>query len=198
MFYHPLKLKGEVFDKMTEEEFFRFCQDNSDMRIERNHLQEILIISPTGTISGLFNNEISRQLGNWNAETKKGYVFDSSTGFTLPDKAVFSPDAAWVSNDKWNILTNEEKKRFAPICPEFIIELKSPSDEISALKEKMLKWIENGVQLGLLVNPDGKETYLYFADGKIDVVKGFENKVGCGAVLEGFELDLSFMKDFYL
>lgn len=197
MYNHPLKLKGEVFDRMTEEEFFRFCQDNKDMRIERNHLHEILIMSPTGTISGFFNSEISRQLGNWNAETKKGYAFDSSTGFTLPDKAVFSPDASWAAAEKWEKLTKEEQVRFAPLCPEFIIELKSPSDDIEVLKKKMLKWLENGVQLGLLIHPEEQETYLFFADDeRVDVVKGFENKVDCGVVLEGFELDLGFMKDF--
>jgi Uma2 family endonuclease len=194
MYLHPLKLKGEVFDRMTEEEFFCFCQDNKDMRIERNHLHEILVMSPTGSLSGIFNGEIFRQLANWNAINKKGYAFDSSTGFTLPDKAVFSPDASWASAEKWEKLTQEEKLRFAPICPEFIIELKSPSDDVEVLKKKMLKWSENGVLLGLLVNPEGKETYLYAADGSIDVVKGFENKVDCGSVLEGLGLDLSFIK----
>ena len=194
MFYHPLKLKGEVLDKMTEEEFLRFCRANEAWRIEKNVLGEVLFRPKSGCTFSKYNTAISYQLISWSRERKKGLAFGNNTGFKLPDESVFSPDAAWISDEKWNTLTKEEKLRFAPICPEFVIELKSPSDEISALKEKMLKWIENGVQLGVLVNPDDKETYRYFADGRIDAVKGFENKVDCGAVLEGFELDLSFMK----
>ncbi len=191
---HPLKLQGEVFDKMTNEEFFHFCQANRELRIERNHLHEIYIMSPANSLSSLFNNEISFQLTLWNKQQEAGQVFDSSGGFTLPDESVFSPDAAWIAGERWEALTTEEKAHFAPLCPEFIIELKSPSDSLKALQKKMLRWIENGVQLGLLILPEEKEVYLYHASGKIDVARGFVEKVDCSPVLQGFTLDLSFMK----
>lgn len=179
---------------MTDEEFFNFCQQNPDLRMERDHNKQIYIMAPTGYYTGGLNSGIFGELYIWNRKSNMGKVFDSSTGFTLPDKSVFSPDAAWVSNDKDIMLTQEQKKKFAPVCPDFIIELKSPSDTLKKLKTKMLKWIENGAQLAWLIDPESKKVFIYREDGSVAIVQGFTNKLSGENVLPGFELDLQILQ----
>ncbi len=121
-------------------------------------------MAPTGFYAGKFTTDIITELNLWNRKSKTGEVFDSSTGFLLPDEAMFSPDAAWVSNKKIALLTEEEKNKFAPLCPNFIIELKCKSDRINHLKNKVLKWIENGAQLAWLI--DAGENQYYYLQGR--------------------------------
>jgi len=189
-----INVTGSLSDGMSDKEFFHFCTENRDLRIERDANRQIYIMAPIGFETGNFNADITTDLTNWNRKNKSGKVFDSSTGFTLPDRAVFSPDAAWVCNDRILKLTKEQKKVFAPVCPNFVIELKSPSDNIPDLQNKMLKWIENGCQLAWLIIPEKEEAYIYRADGSIEIVKGFNKKLSGENILPEFELDLSLLK----
>ena len=121
-------------------------------------------------------------------------MFDSSTGFTLPDRSVFSPDASWISLGNWNALTEEDKNKFAPICPEFIIEVRSKFDSVQDLKNKMVKWIANGATLAWLIDPIEEITYIFRSDGSMETVLGLDNKLTGEDPVKGFELDLSRLK----
>jgi Uma2 family endonuclease len=188
-----IELNGTLSDHMSDDEFFHFCTENRDLRIERDHNRQIYIMAPTCFETGNFNSDINAELNFWNRKLKNGKVFDSSTGFTLPDKAVFSPDAAWIRNDRMLNLTKGEKKKFAHVCPNFIIELKSPSDTIIQLKNKMLKWMENGCELAWLINPEQQEAHIYRSNGSIEIIQGFDKKLSGENVLPGFELDLKLL-----
>lgn len=192
---HYLVLRGRQMHQMTDEEFYRFCQDNRDLRIERNEHREIIIMSPTGSLSGYLNAEILRQLANWNIEHKLGKTFDSSTGFKLPDGSNRSPDAAWVSNEAWNQLSEAEKRKFAPLCPEFVVELKSDTDDIADLKKKMQMWLINGCQLAWLIDPDEEKAYVYRPDRAVELVEGFDQTLSGEDVLPKFSLHLSLLTD---
>jgi len=187
-----MELKGEVMERLTNEEFIRFCMDNSELRIERNAEGEILINMPTYSKTGEINSEVNYQLVSWNKKHKLGKTFDSSTGFDLPSSAMRSPDASWVSAERWNSLNEEEKGQFAQICPDFVIEIKSETDFLPQLKEKMLKdWIGNGCRLGWLIVPESETVFIYREDGTIGKVVGFDNKLSGEDVLQNFELELS-------
>ncbi|MEO6733851.1 MAG: Uma2 family endonuclease [Ferruginibacter sp.] len=188
------EVKGILHDNMSDEEFFNFCQQNPGLRMERDHNKQIYIMAPTGYYTGAFNSDINAELNLWNRKFKTGKVFDSATGFTMPDGAVFSPDAAWVSNEKVSLLSEEDKKKFAPVCPDFICELKSPSDRLNTLKSKMLKWIENGARLAWLIDPENKKVFIYRENGSVAIVEGFNNKLSGEDVLPGFELDLQLLQ----
>jgi len=189
-----INVTGNLSDDMSDDEFFHFCTQNRDLRIERDANRQIYIMPPTGLDTGAFNADINTDLSIWNRINKNGKVFDSSTGFTLPDRAVFSPDAAWISNEKISKLTKEERKIFAPVCPDFIVELKSKSDTIPELQNKMLKWMENGCALAWLLIPEKEEAHIYRSDGSIEIVKGFNKKLSGENILPGFKLDLSILK----
>ena len=189
-----IEVKGPFSDDMSDEEFFNFCIQNDNQRIERDHNRQIYIMAPTGFETGNFNSDINAELNFWNRKFKKGKVFDSSTGFTLSDSSIFSPDASWISNDRMLNLSKEEKKKFAHVCPNFIIELKSPSDTIIQLKNKMLKWMKNGCELAWLINPDKQEAHIYRSNGSIEILNGFDRKLSGENVLPGFELDLRLLK----
>ena len=130
-----LILTDSITQNLTDDDFLEFCLENSLLRIERNSARQIMISSPVSTLSSLHSSEIFGQLYQWNKKNKKGVVFDSSTGFTLPDRSVFSPDASWISLEKWNAISAEDKDRFAPICPEFVIEVRSKSDNLDTLRK---------------------------------------------------------------
>lgn len=187
-------LRDSITGRMTDDEFFRFCTENPDLRIERNNNLEIVIMSPTTSLGGKFNTEILRQLSNWNISAGKGEVFDSSTGFTLPDKSVFSPDASWMSNAAWAKLSEQDKDRFAPACPEFVIEVRSKSDSVSDLKSKMTVWLKNGAMLAWLIDPYEKSTYVFRVGGQEERLEGFNRKVKGEGPVDGFELDLNLLK----
>lgn len=186
-------LKDSVTGSMTDEEFFRFCSENPDLRIERTSNLEIIIMSPVSTLSSFHSSEIFSQLANWAKEEKKGLAFDSSTGFTLPDKSVLSPDACWVSKEKWNSLSDNDKDRFAPLCPEFIIEVRSKSDHIEDLRKKMNAWINNGAQLAWLIDPRDRFSIVYRRGKAEEKIEGMEKLYGEGPV-DGLVLDLTLLK----
>jgi Uma2 family endonuclease len=144
----PTVLRFYPVIKMTDDQLYEFCQINKDIRIERNATGEIVIMSPTGSETDQRNFDIITQLGIWTKQDSTGVGFASSAGFTLPNSAVLSPDAAWIKKTRWQAIPLEQRQKFAPICPEFVIELRSESDSLKTLKTKMEEYIENGTLLG--------------------------------------------------
>lgn len=176
--------------KMTDEQFFEFCRINRDLRIERNQYGEISIMPPTGSETGNRNFNIAGQLWVWSENDGTGICFDSSTGFKLSTGAERSPDASWMKLEPWNSLSEEEQKRFAPICPDFVIELRSASDNLKPLQEKMEEYMqEPGIQLGWLIDRKNKRVYVY----RPQSVECLENpdSVSGEDVLPGFVLNMS-------
>ncbi len=189
-----IELKGKLSDDMTDEEFYNFCVQNDNQRIERDENGQIYIMAPVNLEGGNQNGKIFGNLFTWNNIEKKGECIDSSTGYTLPDNSVRSPDASWMPLAKWNAISKKERQKHTNICPDFVVELKSKTDSLLYLKSKMLKWIENGSQLAWLIIPEKEETHIYRADGSIEIIKGFTKKLSGENILPGFLLDLSILK----
>lgn len=147
--------------RMTDDEFFEFCQQSENWRIEMNRKGQITIMPNTGGKTGDRNSEINFQLRAWMHQSKTGKVFESSTTFRLPNSAKRSPDASWVAIERWNNLTDEEKEKFPPICPDFVVELRSRIDSLKKLQAKMTEYIENGARLGWLIDPQTRKVYVY-------------------------------------
>ena len=188
-----LPIKGDLSDSMSEKEFFDFCQQNDLWRIERDENKQIIIMPPTNASTGIKNTNLVTELVIWNRRENLGVCFDSSTGFTLPDGSVRSPDASWLSIEKWNHLSDNEKNQFAHICPDFVIELKSKSDNLKSLTNKMRKWIENGCSLAWLINPEDKTVFIFRKNGTVDKIEGFNKILSGENILPGFELKLSLL-----
>ena len=176
--------------RMTDEEFYDFCRLNPDLRIERTAKGEIVIMAPTGGETGYRNNDLSRQLGNWARRDGRGRSFDSSTGFILPNGAARSPDASWVERSRLASLTREQKRKFLPLCPDFVVELTSPTDTLPEVREKMGEWMENGAQLGWLIDTDNRTAYVYRPGREPERVVAPERLPGEGPVA-GFTLELA-------
>lgn len=189
---NKIVLKDRITTALTDEEFLWFCLENKDLRIERNSNREIIFRPPVTTLSAYSSGAAFYQLSNWSLLDRGGITFDSSSGFTLPDGSVFSPDASWVSKEKWNKLSEEEKNQFAPLCPEFVIEVKSKSDSLNDLKEKMQNWIKNGVQLGWLIDPPMNRAFIYRPGKPVVDASGQPKLIGEGHV-NGFVLDISML-----
>jgi Uma2 family endonuclease len=178
---------------MDDEVFFDFCQDNKHLRIERNADGTIIIMPPTGTLTGEKNSEIGADLTIWKRKNG-GHSFDSSTGFTLENTAVRSPDASWMSDKRYASVEYVELKKFDRVTPEFVVELMSETDSLKELQDKMEEYIENGVLLGWLINPKTEEVFIYREDGTISKVVGFDNNLSGENILKGFEFDLNLLK----
>lgn len=157
----PLIVSFPALVQMTDEQFYEFCQANRELRIERTAQGEVIIMPPAFSDTGNRNSKITAQLEVWAEQDATGEVFDSSAGFTLPNGATRSPDAAWIKLERWNALTDEQKASFAPICPDFAIKLRSSSDTLSGLQAKMQEYIENGAVLGLLVDRKNYTVHIY-------------------------------------
>jgi Uma2 family endonuclease len=185
----PMVIKLHPVMEMTDEQFFELCQVNPDFRFERTAEGELVIMPPTGAESGKRNASLIVQLGVWAERNGTGLIFDSSTGFTLPNGAVRSPDVAWVRNDLWEVIPNAQRKRFAPICPDFVVELRSENDRLSTLQEKMQEYIDNGAALGWLIDPTEQRVYVYRPNESIEVLEQPVLLRGT-PVLPGFVLDL--------
>jgi Uma2 family endonuclease len=176
--------------QMSEEQFYEFCHRNPDLHIERNTQGEVIVMPPAFSDTGNRNNKISYQLTRWAEQDDTGEVFDSSAGFTLPSGAMRSPDASWIKLDRWDALTDAQKASFAPICPDFVIELRSASYTLKSLQEKMHEYIENGVNLGLLIDQQSQTVYCYRADRSVAVLPQPE-LVSCEPELPGFVLQMA-------
>lgn len=186
-----LELRYSRF-RLNDEEFYDFCQQNSNLKLERDADGTIQVIAYDGGLKGSQNSEVNFQLMRWNKKHRLGKVFDSSTAFILPSTAVRSPDASLVRQDRWEALTDKEQERFPPVCPDFVIELMSESDTLTDAKEKMQDdWMANGCRLGWLIDPFNHTTYIYRADGSIQINRSFEKPLSGEDVLPGLEFELS-------
>lgn len=175
--------------RMTDDEYFDFCANNAKLRIERTAQGDILIMPPAGGESSYRNSELSAQLRDWARRDGRGRAFDSSVEYFLPSGAAYSPDASWVFRARLDKLTRAEKRKFPPLCPDFVVELRYPSDRLPKLKAKMREWIENGVQLGWLLDPDRRTAYIYRPNTEPEQLVHPERLIGEGPIA-GFVLDL--------
>ena len=178
---HSVRLNGE--------QFYQLCRDNQDLRLELTAEGELIIMAPTGGTTGSRNSKIIARLTVWAEKDGTGVSFDSSTMFDLPNGAKRSPDAAWISSERWDALTEQEREAFVPLCPDFVVELSSPSDTLSFLQEKMSEYIENGAQLGLLIDPKAKHVYVYRPDQAAECLSGPQD-ISCEPLLPGFVLSM--------
>ena len=181
----PVRLRPEV--PLTDDELLRFCAANDDLRIERNKDGELIVMTPAGGETGDKNSDIIADLKIWTRQDGRGRSFDSNTGFTLPDGSMRSPDAAWIELSRWNRLSREDRQRFVPLAPDFVIELRSPSDSIAELKAKMEQWIANGAQLAWLIDPLEQEVSVY-RPGESPEVHHHPTTVQGDGLVAGFEL----------
>lgn len=190
---YAIKMPESV--RLTDDEFFTLCQENRDLRFERNPNGEIIIMSPTGGFTGDKNGEITADLKMWNRSCRTGKAFDSSTGFVLPNGATRSPDASWLEKSRWEALTEEQQAKFVPLCPDFVAELTSPSDTLPPTQEKMQEWMENGCRLGWLFHPKEEKTFVYRAgQAAPEELLGYDRTLSGEAVLPGFRFDLRWLK----
>lgn len=173
---------------LTDDQFFRLCRDNRDFRIEMTAQKELIIMSPTNPETGRKNAAITASLFNWARIDGTGFCFDSSSQFTLPNGAKRSPDASWILKGRWDRLTKEEKERFTEICPDFVIELRSPSDRVADLAEKMHEYISNGSGLGWLLDPIENRAIVY-RPGQPPLVIDRPGTLTGDPVLPGFQFE---------
>jgi Uma2 family endonuclease len=174
---------------LTDEQFYRLCSMNRDWQFERNAKGELIIMPPVGGVSGNREAGLIAQVYLWNSKTKLGKVFSSSTIFRLPNGGDRSPDVAWIKLERWESLTEEEQEKFPPICPDFVIELRSRTDSLEALQNKMQEYLDSGLRLGWLINPQDQEVEVYRCDKSIEVTK-FPANLSGEDILPGFVLEL--------
>jgi Uma2 family endonuclease len=182
----PPELIG-VTRSVTPEQFERLCRKYRDLRLELTSTGELIVMPPTGSETGMRNADLTSQLFQWAKKDGTGVCFGASAGFTLPNGAIRSPDGSWVKRDKWERLTEREKKGFAPICPDFVIELRSQTDQLAALRSKMEEYIANGAALGWLIDPESRRVYVYKPDREVVILENPEIVSG-DPLLPGFEL----------
>lgn len=183
-------LKLEPVIKLTSEDFFQLCQENSELKLERTAQGELIIMPPTGGETGKRNSSFIAQLWLWNEQTQLGEVFDSSTGFSLPNGADRSPDAAWIEKSRWEALTPSQREKFIPLCPDFVIELLSPTDSLKKTGEKMQEYKDNGCRLGWLINPKKEEVEIYRINKNVEIISRPQTLSG-EDVLPGLILNLA-------
>ena len=184
---------AEYLQRLSEDEFYAFCQQNRDQKFERRADGTIELMSLTGGESGRRNSRLTSRLDRWAEDTGLGVVFDSSTGFRLPNGAVRSPDAAWVSQAAWEALTPEQRRKHVPLCPDFAVELLSETDSISDLVIKMQEYLDNGLRLGWLLDPKTETARVFRADGSVEV-KSFADTLSGEDVLPGFAFPLATLR----
>jgi len=176
--------------QLSDEQFFQLCQDNRDLRLERSAKGDLIIMPPTGGETSNSNAGITAQLWLWNNLHKLGVVFDSSTGFKLPNGADRSPDAAWIPLEKWQALTPQQKERFLPLSPDFVIELMSPSYSLETARKKMQEYLDNGTRLGWLINRKTREVEIYRQGQPVEILTNPESLSGEN-ILPEFSLNLT-------
>lgn len=184
----PVKLnvQGVI---VSDEQFKLLCQENPELQLELTARKELVIMPPTGSKTGRRNSTCTQRLGNWAEVDGSGFVFDSSTLFTLPNGAKRSPDASWVKRERWEALTDAQQEGFAPVCPDFVVELRSRTDRLSDLQEKMQEYIDNGARLGWLIDPVEKRVHIYRPGQPVEVLNDPATVSG-DPVLPGFVLNV--------
>lgn len=187
----PQVLNIPTMDTMNDDEFFAFCEANrrNGMHFERDKYGQIIFMSPTGSIGGARDLDIAIEIGYWAKQNKMGVAFGPATGFTLPDSSIKSPDVSWIRRDKWEQVPRELRKKFAPICPDFVVEVMSESDTWNEQEAKMREYITNGCRLGWLINPN-QQAYMIFTPLNTNPEKQPFGIINGGDVLEGLEIDL--------
>lgn len=165
----PIVLRLHPVIQLTEEEFATFCEQNQDVRIERRCTGELELMSPTKGYTGNHEAEVVMQLGNWARRDGTGVFFGPSAGFTLPNRAMRSPDASWILKSRLAQMTPEDENRFVPICPDFVVEVRSITDRLRILQDKMDEYMENGARLGLLVDPIEKRVHVYRPGASVQI-----------------------------
>ena len=186
----PLILRfGPILRRMSDHEFFEFCRLNQDWRIERTSDGDLVIMPPTGGNTGRLNSALTALFYAWAEREGTGITFDSSTGFSLPNGAQRSPDLAWVKRSRWDALTREQQEEFPPLCPDFVAEIRSPSDSLRVLRAKMEEYLANGALLGWLIDPLEKKLYVYRPSAEVCCLDD-PTTVSGDPVLPGFVLDL--------
>jgi Uma2 family endonuclease len=176
----------------TDDEFFEFCRQNDHLKFERTAQGDIIVMALTGGKTGKFNSELNAEIILWNRKEKFGVVFDSSTGFRLPDSSIKSPDVAVIKRERWEALSEVEKEKFVPLCPDFVIEIKSAADRLKDLQEKMREWLANGVKLAWLIDLQEQKVYIYTPNTQEpEMVEGFADKTLTGKdILPNLFIDL--------
>jgi Uma2 family endonuclease len=186
---HPVVLQLTPVINLTDDQLFELCQLNRDWRIEYTAQGELIVMPPTGAETGSQNAEITFQVQLWTRGDQTGIAFDSSTGFKLPNGATRSPDAAWVRRSRLTGLTREQKQKFLPLCPDFVIELRSPTDNLRAVLDKMQEYMDNGAQLGWLLDPLTRRVHVYLPQRPPEILEA-PSSVSADPLLPGFVLDL--------
>jgi len=186
----PPHLLVNVKDIITPEQFEELCRANRDLRLELTSTGELIAMPPTGSKTGMRNSNLNFQLADWAQKDCTGISFDSSAGFTLPNRAMLSPDAAWIKRERWDALSEDEQEGFAPLCPDFVVEIRSRSDNLPPLESKMLEYIANGALLAWLIDPLKHRVYIY-APGREVVALENPTVVFGGTLLPGFELRMT-------
>lgn len=185
-----LEVQFDPVITMDDEQFFQFCQINRDLRMERTATGKVIIMSPAGGETGSRNAELTFALRQWAKRNERGVAFDSSTGFILPNGAIRSPDGAWVLRERLASLTPRQKRKFLPLCPDFVIELRSLTDEVADLQAKMVEYIANGAQLGWLLIPETQDVYIYRPDAAPEHLQN-PSQINGEPVAPDFVLDLA-------
>ena len=180
--------------KLTDEQFYSLCHNNPDLNIERNVQDVVILLPPASGNSGIWEMELGGELGIWNRQSGLGKVFSSSTLFQLPGGGDRSPDAAWVELSRWQALTAEQQQKFPPIAPDFVIELRSRTDNLETLQEKMQEYMDSGIRLGWMFNPQDQEVEIYLQEQEKEVVS-LPAKLSGEDVLPGFVLDCELFVD---
>ena len=179
---------------LTDEQFYQLCLANEEWRLELTAQGELIIMPPTGGESGIRNADLTTDLNLWNRQTRLGKVFDSSTEFRLPNGAYRSPDASWVKLERWETLPHKDRKRFPPLCPDFVIELRSETDSLNELRVKMREYRDNGAILGWLIDPQTPSVEIYRPNQEVETLNFSFNespRLSGEEVLPGFILDLT-------
>jgi Uma2 family endonuclease len=180
--------------ELSDDQFYQLCQINEDWKLEQTAKGELIIMPPVGAISGNRESEFNADVVIWNRQTKLGKVFSSSTVFTLPNGGKRSPDVAWIANERWDSLTIQEKEKFARICPDFVIELRSRTDSLSQLQEKMQEYLNSGLRLGWLIDPQNQQVEIYRQNQSVEIVS-LPTSLSGENVLPGFILELPVFRD---
>ena len=188
--YIPSELIDLTHQLVTPKQFERLCAKYSELRLELTSTGELIVMTGTGGETGRRNADLTYQLLAWTKKDATGVCFDSSTMFALPNNARRSPDASWVRRERWDSLGQREKERFAPICPDFVAELRSPSDRLPVLFDKMSEWIANGASLGWLIDPGTRRVYVYRPNEEVVVLENPET-VSAEPLLPGFSLQIA-------
>ena len=186
----PLLMPDLTSLRLTAEQFEQVCRDNPDLRLELTSTGGLIVMPPTGSLTGKRNADLTRQVGVWAKKDGTGITFNSHAGFTLPNGAIRSPDVSWVRREKWDALTEDEQEEFAPFCPDFVIELKSRWQTLKAQQSKMEEYLDNGTKLGWFIDPRNRRVYIYRQGEEVEVLTDAATVSG-DPILPGFVLQLA-------